>query len=95
MTKLHSQLSLQVDEHPVLQEYDDPTITGSVKTSIDLMVRRDLQRGQKMLIRVIGEDGELIAETMAKIVGVNLEDVTHQGSVIGTKRVHKAKVIVG
>jgi hypothetical protein len=55
-------------------------------------VARDLQPGSELTVTIAGADGEVIATGVAAVMSVGFVPITSDGDVVGTTRVHKAKL---
>jgi hypothetical protein len=90
------QLTLHVAPHPraVWQNGDNKPIVGGVKVSGSLTVDHDLQPGDILTVSIADADGQVIAHTTAEVSGIAFKLLEQSGSVIGTERVHTAKVSV-
>jgi hypothetical protein len=80
-----SQLSLEVDHDVGL------FITGSLAIAGTLMVRQDLNDGDRLRVQVVDANGEVVANAAAKIVHVGFPLKEQNGS-YWTERAHKAKI---
>lgn len=86
------QLSLDVAEHPALRNHEGALLAGSVKVGVNLPVTSDLERGDQLTVVVSDADGTVIAAGEATVTGVGFVNVEVSGIVVGTERVHKAKL---
>lgn len=55
-------------------------------------VRHDLQPGAELTVSIADADGEVIATGVAAVASVGFVPITNDGDVVGTTRVHKAKL---
>jgi hypothetical protein len=86
------QLTFDVDRHPDL-EGRDAILDGTLKIAGDLSVRQDLQPGERITITIGDADGNVISTAEAEIGAVAFVPIKLEGSVIGTDRLHKAKLV--
>lgn len=98
MTPVQQRLTMEVADHPNVAEREAEGLatymTGTLKISGDFDVKRDLNPGERMLVQVMNEDGEVIARSYAEIVGPAFEPIVEKhAGVIGTNRAHKAKLV--
>lgn len=52
----------------------------------------DLQPGDELTVTIAGADGEVLASGTAAVLSVGFVPITDSGDIIGTTRVHKAKL---
>lgn len=88
--RLHPQLSLDVDPHPRVG--DDGYLTGSLKLAGEFMVTDNLQPGAELTVHIASADGEVIASSVAEVASIAFVPIKADGSIIGTDRVHRAKL---
>lgn len=88
------QLTLRVDPHPRTRWKDGSTkpVVGAVKLSGALTVDEDLQPGDQLTVQVANADGEVIAHCAAEVSNIGFKLLEQSGTVIGTQRIHTAKV---
>lgn len=94
------QLTMVVADHPNVAERDAEGLatymTGTLKISGDFDIRRDLNPGERLLVQVVDEDGQIITRSYAEVVGPAFEPIVEKhAGVIGTNRAHKAKLVDG
>jgi hypothetical protein len=65
---------------------------SSLKTSVDILIPRELRKGSEIRLAITGPDGELLAQTKGKVVGVTFEDEYKDGFLVGSERIHKVKL---
>lgn len=53
---------------------------------------RDLQPGDELTVQIAGADGEIVATGTAAVTSVGFTPILNDGDVVGTTRVHKAKL---
>lgn len=83
------QLSFMVHAHPAAREgwLDATLAVGGAFT-----VTRDLQPGAELTVSIAGADGEILASGTAAVLSVGFVPITNDGDIVGTTRVHKAKL---
>lgn len=88
------QLTLEFTTHPALaHQPGGGTILGALKLAIDVSIDRDLNRGDELLIQIGDADGTRLATCTAVVVAAGGVDLTDRGEVVGTLRVHNAKLV--
>lgn len=66
---------------------------ASVKATVDLRIPRELRKGSQVRVAVTTVDGEVLAQTLGKIVAVTFEDkYDNDGFLVATERIHKVKL---
>ena len=72
----------------------DPPDSAVVKIGGSIPIIRDLPKGERLRVQVIGADGDIVGETDALVVNVAFVDKLDEHlNVTATERVHAAKVI--
>lgn len=72
----------------------DPPDSAVVKIGGGIPISRDLPKGERLRVQVIGADGDIVGETDALVVSVAFVDkVDEHLNITATERVHAAKVI--
>ncbi|MGD0386384.1 MAG: hypothetical protein ABSB73_09640 [Solirubrobacteraceae bacterium] len=67
--------------------------TATLKISAALGLANELAKGDRVAIRIIGFDGQILAEGDARIIAVTFRDhFDEYGNVAFVKRAHTAKV---
>ncbi len=87
---LHPQLSLEVEPHPRVGA--DGYLTGSLKVTGEYMVTGNLQPGAQLTVHIATADGQVIAQGLAEVASIAFIPIKADGSIIGTDRVHRAKL---
>lgn len=65
---------------------------ASLKISGGLSIGRELKKGERVGIRIIGMDGELLAESDGTVTGISFKDKRNKhGDVESTERAHTIK----
>lgn len=82
------QLTFEVAPHPEAGEFID----GSLKISGTFGCRKDLNPGDELTVQIANADGEVIASGLAEVGPVGFAPIKVKNEVIGTERVHKAKL---
>lgn len=66
---------------------------SAVKATVDLLIPVELLKGSQIRIAVTTVDGEVLADSLGKVVAVGFEDdYDKDGFLVGTERVHKVKL---
>lgn len=87
------QLSLDVAPHPdAAKRPNGGWLQGSVAITGDFGVTRDLQPGDELTVTMHNADGEVIASGVCEIGAIGFKPIKIDGDVIGTERLHKAKL---
>jgi hypothetical protein len=87
------QLSFDVAPHPhAAARPDGGWMDGSLKITGAFGVQDDLNPGDEITVTVANADGEVIATGVAEIAGVAFAPIKLDGAVVGTERVHRAKL---
>jgi hypothetical protein len=91
------QLTLDVLPHPrvrAMQEAGDHVfLEGSLTLKLDVPVRTDLNHGDRLMVTVADDDGTVLSRAYAEIKAVQLAPIDLKDvGIIGTERVHKAKL---
>lgn len=89
-----TQLSLEVRPHPELRDEKNPYIVGALKLKGDLHIRKDLHTGEHLTVQVADADGTILTAAVFEVglPGFKLLKMKG-GGVIGTERVHSAKIM--
>lgn len=88
------QLSFDVHQHPDAEARGDGAwLDGSLKIAGDFGVRENLQPGDRVTVSIADADGQVVTSAIAEIGAVSFVPVKVEGRVIGTERVHKAKIV--
>jgi hypothetical protein len=90
------QLSLDVHPHPQVAAAaaaGEPVyLQGALEAKIELAVPHDLNAGDKLLVTLAGEDGELLDRAYLEVRRIRFDPIEDKTlGVIGTTRVHLAK----
>lgn len=90
------QLTLDVLPHREVlerQAQGDPTwVQGEIKLTGELDVSQDLNAGERLLVTVADEDGQVITRGYFEVGDIGLVPIRDKDlGVIGTMRTHKAK----
>jgi len=95
MPKTDEQLSFDVECHPRARDiHGKPrNLWGRISCKVDVPVGHNLQPGDKLTIVLSDADGQVLNSTIAEVEAIAFEPVKDKRVVIGTERVHKAKVI--
>lgn len=90
----HTQLEFfEVKAHPAVQELgEDAYLVTSIQVKGRMPVTGVFQRGEPVLVQVVGPDGDVIAQCAAEIQQPKFADVLLKQEVIGTERIHSAKL---
>lgn len=89
-----TQLSLEVRPRPELKDDKNPYIVGALKLKGELHVRKDLHAGETLTVQVADADGNIITAGVFEVGLPSFKDLKMKGGgIIGTERVHSAKVV--
>lgn len=83
------QLSFLVRAHPAAR---DGWLDATLAVGGAFTVRHDLQPGAELTVSIADADGEVIATGVVAVASVGFVPITNDGDVVGTTRVHKAKL---
>lgn len=93
MPDTDQQLSFNVIPHPHLRHSAGAYLGASIQVKVDVPVTHDdLQPGDSLVVTVSDADGNLLATAEAEVGTVAFIPIKDDGAVIGTERVHKAKL---
>lgn len=85
--------SFHVRPHPAAtRRPDGGFIDGALSIGGQFGVDRDLDAGDELTVTIASADGEVLAQGVVEVQGVAFKPVKVKGFVIGTTRVHKAKL---
>jgi hypothetical protein len=88
------QLTLDVHPHTEAARREHHYIAGNLRIAGDYSVPHDLHAGDELTVTVANADGQVIAQALARVGAVTLTPIEDKDlGVIGTERVHKAKVV--
>lgn len=62
---------------------------SSIKASIYLAIGRQLRKGEQVRVAVTTAEGEVLAQTVGKVVSIAFEDQFEKGFLVGCERVHR------
>lgn len=83
------QLSFIVHAHPAARE---SWLDATLAVRGAFTVTRDLQPGAELTVSIAGADGEILATGTAAVRSVGFVPITNNGDIVGTTRVHEAKL---
>lgn len=91
------QLTFDVEPHPHLKHRQERGeyvfLTASLELSVDVPVTKDMQSGDKFLVTILGEDGEMIARRYGEVTHPSFPLIREKKiGVIGQNRTHHAKL---
>lgn len=92
------QLSMDILPHPEVQRReakgDHVWLQGELEAKLAVPVGEDLNAGDRLIVTVAGDDGEILARHYLEVGRVYLEPIEDRDlGVIGTRRVHNAKLV--
>ena len=87
------QLSLEIQPDLRLAERGhDGWMSGALKLSGAMLVGQNLRRGERLFVTVTKRGGDQIASGLYIVEAVGFKAVKDKGTVIGTERIHTAKL---
>jgi hypothetical protein len=89
-----TQLSLEVRARPEMRDEKNPYIVGALKLKGEFHVRKDLHAGEQLTVQVADADGNVITAGVVEVGLPAFKDLKMKGGgIIGTERVHSAKIV--